>query len=228
MPGADPLSIAGAGLGIIGGIAGLFGASDANKSLERLIGQDPTYKANPIAAQRIGLAQTLLNARMPGAATEEQNILGAQANQQANVQRNATDSSQALALGAAGQGQTNKAFSNLGEQEAQDYQRRYGNLNNAEQGEIQEGDKVYQDQIRRFGDLAQIRGAQNANTQNAWKGLSNMGFGLANFGLAGGTSALFGSGGGGTMPMSNGGSMVNPSLARMSFMNMNPASLNGS
>lgn len=223
-----PIAAIGLGLGLVSGIGKLISSGNANSKLEQLAGQDPTYKANPIAAQRLGLAQSLLNARMPGASTEEQDILGSQANQQANIQRNATDSSQALALGAAGQGQTNKAFSNLGVQEAQDYQRRYSNLAGAEQGQIQEGDKVYQDQIRRYGDIAQIRGAQAANTSNAWGSLSNMGFGLANFGLAGGAQALGFGGGTGAVSNGGGGSMVNPSLARMSFMNMNPASLNGS
>lgn len=188
----DPLSIIGLGTGLIGGIAGLFGAGSANKKLDQLLSQDPTYKANPIAAQRLGLAQTLLNARSPGAAYAEKNIYGNQANQQANIERNATDSSQALALGAASQGQTNKAFEGLNEQEAADYQRRYGNLTGAQEGQIQEGDKVYQDQVRRFGDIAQIRGAQNANTQNAWNSISNLGFGAAGFGLQGGLGGLFG------------------------------------
>src|SRR5205085_1584394 len=84
--------------------------------------------ANPIAGQRLGLAQTLLNARMPGAAAAERNIYGSQANTMAQVNRNATDSSQVLALAGAAQGQTNQAFSNLETQEAQDYQRRYSNL----------------------------------------------------------------------------------------------------
>lgn len=195
MPGIDPISSGiGAGLGLVGGIANIFGASSANSQLEALIKKDPKYAANPIASQRMGLAQTLLNARSPGAAYAEQNIYGNQANQQANVERNATDSSQALALGAASQGATNKAFGDLNNQETQDYQRRYGNLVGAQQGEIQEGDKVYQDQIRRFNDLAQIRGAQNQNTQNAWSSLSNLGFGVMNFGLAGGFG---GTGGGG-------------------------------
>lgn len=198
MPGIDPIT-SGIGLatGLIGGIAGIFGAGSANSKLDELLQKDPTYTANPLANQRLGLAQSLLNARSPGAAYAEKNIYGNQANQQANIQRNATDGSQALALGAAGQAQTNQAFLGLNNQEDQNYQQRLGNLNQAQQGEIQEGDKVYQDQIRRFGDMAQIRGQQNQNTQNAWNSISNLGFGAANFGLSGGASKIFGSGGGG-------------------------------
>lgn len=190
----NPLAIAGLGLGVISGIGSMFGNRKANKQMEKLLKLNPQYKANPLVAQQMGLAQTLLNARMPGAAAAERNIYQTQANTQANVNRNATDSSQALAMAAAGQGQANQAFSNLATQEAQDYQRRYGNLAQAQQGVINEDDKVFQDQVRRFQDMAQIRGAQNANRQNTWTSLGNLGFGAMSLGLMGGSQALFGSG----------------------------------
>lgn len=193
----DPLSIAGLGLGVIGGIGSIFGARKANRQLEKLMKSNPQYKANPIANQRMGLAQTLLNARAPGAAAAERNIYQNQANMQGQVNRNATDASQAMAMAAAGQGQSNQAFGNLQSAEAQDYQRRYGNLEGAQQGVIQEDDKVYQDQVRRFQDMAQIKGMQNQNRQNSWNSLSNLGFGAMNLGMAGGSQSLFGGGGGG-------------------------------
>lgn len=191
----DPLSIIGAGVGLLGGIGSIFGNKKSQRQLENLISQNPQYAANPIAAQRMGLAQTLLNARMPGAAAAERNIYQNQANMIGNVNRNATDASQALALAAAGQGQANQAFGQLATQEAQDYQRRYGNLVGAQEGVIQEGDKVYQDKVRRFQDLAQIRGAQANNRQTMWNSLSNLGFGAMNLGLAGGIGAMGGGGG---------------------------------
>lgn len=170
----------------------MFGNRKANRRLEDLIKQNPQYQANPLAKQQLGLAQTLLNARMPGAAAAERNIYQNQANMMGQVNRNATDASQALALAAAGQGQANQAFGNLATQEAQDYQRRYGNLTNAQATQINEDDKVYQDSVRRFQDLAQIRGAQNANRQNTWSSFSNLGFGAMNLGMAGGFDGLFG------------------------------------
>lgn len=209
--GLDPISAIGASVGILGGIGGIFGNRKSQKTLEKLIGQDPTYKANPIAAQRMGLAQTLLNARMPGAAAAERNIYQNQANMMGNVNRNATDASQALAVAAAGQGQANQAFGNLATQEAQDFQRRYGNLTQAQEGQIQEGDKVFQDQVRRFGDLAQIRGMQAQNRQAMWQSLSNMGFGIMGLGMQSGgggglSSMMGGSGGGGASGPGAGGS----------------------
>lgn len=193
----DPISIAGAVTGLIGGIGSIFGNKKSNRELDKLMKQNPAYKANPIASQRMALAQQLLNARAPGAAAQERNIYGSQANTLANVNRNATDSSQALALAAGVQGQTNQSFNQLGIQEGQDYYNRLNNLSGAQQGVIQEGDKVYQDQVRRFQDLASIRGAQNSNRQATWQGVSNLGFGLMNFGLSGGANGMFGGSGGG-------------------------------
>ena len=190
-----PLAAAGLGLGLIGGIGGMLGARKSNRQLDQLLQQDPRYKANPIANQRMGLAQTLLNARAPGAAAAERNIYQTQANTMGNVNRNATDASQALAMGAATQGQANQGFGNLAAQEAQDYQRRYNNLTGAQEGVIQEGDKVYQDDVRRFGNMAQIRGMQQQNRQNSWNSLTNLGFGAMSLGMAGGSQSLFGGGG---------------------------------
>lgn len=194
------LPLIAAGVGLVGAVGKMIGRGKANREMNKLLSQDPTYKENPLARQRMGLAQQLLNARMPGASALERNIYANQANYMGNVGRNATDSSQALALGAASQGQTNNALGQLGINEAQDYQRRYSNLSNAQEGVINEGDKVYQDQVRRFGNLSQIRGAQNANRQNTWGDISNLGFSAMNFGLQGGFQNMMGGGGQGQQP----------------------------
>lgn len=188
----DPITLASMGIGIIGGIGQLFGRHKANKELERLIGQDPQYQINPLAQERLGLARTLLNARMPGASQIEKNIYQTQANTIGAINKNATDSSQALALAAGTQGQSNEAFNQLGLEEANDYQRRLANLTGAQEGMINEGDKVYNDKIRRFGDLAQIRGQQQQNRMDNWQSISNLGFGLSDVGMNGGFSGLFG------------------------------------
>ena len=176
----------GMGIGVLGSIGKMISRGQANRDMKSLISRNPAYQENPLAQQRLSLAQTMLNARMPGSLQAERNIYGSQANQLANVNRNATDASQALAMGAAAQGATNDAFTNLGMQEAGDYQRRYGNLVNAQEGVINEGDKVYQDQVRRYGDETQLRGGIAANRANTWGDVSNLGFGLADFGMAGG------------------------------------------
>lgn len=158
--------------------------------MDQLLAQDPKYTENPLARQQLGLATTLLNARMPGSAAAERNIYVNQANQLARLDRGATDASQALAVASGIGGQTNQAFNELGMNEAQDYQRRYGNLVGAQQGLISEQDKVFNDDIRRYGDKVAIRGAQNENRQNSWGDISNFGFGLANFSASGGLNSL--------------------------------------
>lgn len=192
----DPLTIGGLGLGLVGGIANLFGAGKAKKEMNELLQRDPRYSASPIAKEQYGLAKTLLNARMPGAAAAERNIYSTQANQLSNINRVATDASQALALASSTQGGTNEALQNLSTQDAQDYYNRLGNLNNAQQGMISEGDKVYQDRIRRFENQSKAVGANIQNRSNSWNSLSNLGFGLMNFGLSGGSGLLGGNGGG--------------------------------
>ncbi len=191
MPNAG--GIVGLGLGIAGSVGQLFGNAKANKELKALEGQDPTYQSSPYAAQRFGLAQTLLNSRMPGTAQLENDIYGNQSNTVENANRVATNSAQALAVGAGAQGQTNQAFDNLNQEQNQYFQNNLNNYNQANAGMINEGDKVFQDKTRRFEDTAQIQGAINANRQNTWGSIANGGFALADFGMNGGFSNLFGS-----------------------------------
>lgn len=180
----DPLTIGGLGLGLIGGIGNLFGAGKSRREMKRLLKNDPVYQTSQVAKERYGHAQTLLNARMPGAAAAERNIMATQANQLANVNRLATDSSQALALAGGIQGGTNQAVEQLGMQEGQDYYNRLENLSGAQQGMIQEGDKVFQDRVRRFDNQVAAAGANAQNRANSWNSLSSLGFGMMNLGMS--------------------------------------------
>lgn len=182
----------GLGLGLIGSIGKMFGRGKANREMNRLLASQPEYKENPLARQRLALTQALSNARMPGALAAERNIYTNQANQISNINRAATDSSQALALAAGTQVGTNRAFTDLGMAESQDQQRRLQNLFSAQEGVINEQDKVYKDQVNRWQNTAQIRGTQNANRQANWGDLGNLGFSLSDFGMAGGFNNLFG------------------------------------
>lgn len=180
------MAIAAIGLGVVGAIGKMIGRGKANRDMRKLLAKNPKYVENPIARQRMGLAAALLNARSPGSMIAERNIFANQANQMANINRSATSSNEALLGGMRTQGTTNQAFDRLNERDDMDYQRRYGNLLNAEEGVIREGDKVFSDDIRRFGNEFQIGGAINANRQNTWGDISNLGFGLADFGMSGG------------------------------------------
>jgi len=181
----------GLGLGLAGAVGKMFGRKKSNKDLKSLMSSDPSYKENPLAMQRLGFAKTLLNARMPGAISAEKNILSDSATRFNNVQRNASSGAQAIAAAAGIGGQTDQSLVNLGITETQDYQNRLNNLYRAEQGVIEEGDKVYGDNVRKFGNKAQIMGAINENRQNTWGDISNIGFRLMDFGAAGGFGNLF-------------------------------------
>lgn len=180
----NPLTIVGLGAGIIGGLGNLFGGRKARREMDAVMKLDPRYQVNPIAQERYGFAKTLLNARMPGAINAERNIMASQANQLANINRGSTDATQALMLASGAQGQTNDAFQQLAGSEAQDYYNRVQNLTGAQQGMIAEGDKVYQDDVRRWENKANAAGAKIQSRAQQWQGLSSLGFGVANFGLS--------------------------------------------
>jgi len=173
--------LAGLAIGAVGAIGKAIGRGKANKQMDALLAKNPAYTENPLARQRLGLAQTLLNARMPGAVAMERNLFTNQATQLNRLDRGATDASQALAAAAGIGAQTDNSLNQLGINEAQDYQRRLGNLSDAQQGVIMEGDKVFQDKTRRYNDEFSVRGAQQQNRQNNWGDVSNFGFEFANF-----------------------------------------------
>ena len=202
MPAGGLITLAGLGLGLAGSVGKGIQRSKANKELKNLMNTMPQYKENPLFAQRLGLAQTLLNARMPGAAAAERNIYQTQANQMANVQRGATSGSDVLLAGAGAAGQAGQAFNQLGQAEAADYQRRYGNLASAQDAQAQEQQRLFEDQLRRYQMQTQLQGAIQENRAATWGDISNFGMGAANMAASGGLDGLFGKGNMPTLPNS--------------------------
>jgi hypothetical protein len=101
------------------------------------------YTASPFAKQQLSLAQQMFGGRMAGAPQFEKNIFTNQANFLDTIRRGATDSSQALSLGAAAQGQTNQALSDLQTAEQQNKYSMMDNLNRAYGTMIGEGQREY-------------------------------------------------------------------------------------
>mgnify|MGYP003649080947 CR=1 FL=1 len=168
----SPVGLIGTGIGLLGSIGKMFGRGRANRELEAMLAKMPKYK------NQAGLAQTLLNARMPGAAQAERNIYQQEANQIANAQRAATSGNQLLLAGAGATGMANQAFGGINQAELADYQRRYGNLVDAQQQD-------YQAAMQRYGLESQLRGAQQENRQNTMGDISGLGFGFANLAAQG-------------------------------------------
>lgn len=188
MTGIDPISMGMQAVNSIqqriGGLGRILFGKYQNKLANKINPVRTDYAISPYAKNQLGLAQQLYNGRMFGAPQLEQNIFAAQGNTMASVNRNATDASQALAMAAATQGQTNQALANLGLQEAQNKYQMLGNLNNAYGNMTNEMDKVYRDKMMKYQEDIQ---AKNALRNAAWQ---NMGAGFNQFQNAGMTGGF--------------------------------------
>lgn len=157
---AAVLAAAGGAAAASGGSGGssrkMYSAKNTNKRLGEFALSDPAYTSSPYAANNLGLAQTLLNSRMAGAQSRQNNIMSSGANIRAGIGRNATDSSQALSLMAATQGQEQQGFNDLQMQEGQDAMQKQQNLFGANEGMVAEGDKLHDDATRRWQDQVNI------------------------------------------------------------------------
>lgn len=173
---ANPFGLAvGATAAGIGSLFKLFQGIKQNKLANQIHPQYTPYQVSPEVKAQLGLARQLYNGRMFGAADQEKNIAASQAGAMANVNRNATDSSQALALGLLSQGQTNNAYNQLGIQEKQNKYDLVGNLNAGYQAMTGERQKVYEDMMRKYEiDTQQKSALRNAAYQNIFGGISDV------------------------------------------------------
>lgn len=172
--GLDPISLGLEGAGMISSLIGGILGNHKMKKIQGQLEKQPTYQINPLAVQQQQLAQQMFNGRMPGASYAEQNILGNQANAMGQVDRNATDSGQALAIAAGLQGQTNKSLADLANQEAIDKANRFNQLAGSNAQLINEGDKAWQDQLRKQSQILNMQGARMQNTYNMFNGLGGV------------------------------------------------------
>lgn len=183
----NPLMLAGAALGGIGALGKIIFGGGQRKEGKKINPVFNQYKTNPYAKQQLGIAQQLFNGRMAGAGNLENNILKNQQTFNSNINRNATDSSQALALAAAGQGQTNNSLQDL---QTQEQQNKYGmlqNLNQAYGGMVSEGNKEYESMLQKFQmDTQQKNALMGGGATNMFSGIGD----LASLGIMGGQ--LFG------------------------------------
>lgn len=163
-------------MGLLSDVYGIFTGISQNKQANAINPEYHAYETSPYAKSQLGIAQQMFNGRLPGAAQEEQNIAASQANYGNQVNRNATDSSQALALNALAQGQSNNAYGNLQQKESQYKSSMLGNLNAGYQAMTNEGDKIYQDQLQKYySDMQQKMYYKNAANQNIFGALNDLG-----------------------------------------------------
>lgn len=164
-------------MGLISGIAGLFQAGKQRRLAKKINPVNTTYEESPYIQQLYGEGRNLYQGRMAGAGAAEQKILTNQANTLSTVENNATDASQVLQTAAGVQGQTDEALSNLAVDEAKNKVGRFGVLSNVSQLMQQEGEKVYNDKLRKYYDdlnyKRALEGAADQNTSNFWQGLDD-------------------------------------------------------
>lgn len=173
-------SIINTGFQLGGAIGNSINTKKTTRKLNNLIEEDPEYGGSPWVKNMYGLAQQRLNGRMTGAAAAERNIYGSQANAMSNINRLSTDSSQALALAAAAQAQTNSGFDQLRQQEGADYNQKYAMLNDASQGMTEEERFKYGENVRRWQDRV-----NNVMTQYKMRRAGNNDWSQVGAGLAG-------------------------------------------
>lgn len=162
------LPIIGAGASGIGDLFGILAGFHQNSLANGIHPQWHQYQTSPYAKQQLGIAQQLFNSQMPGYTQEQQNIGNAQGSFLNSVDRNATDSAQALSLASASQGIADNAYSGLQGRQEQFKSSMLGNLNDALGTMIGEGDKSYQSMLQKY---MQDTATQNGLRNNAWSNI---------------------------------------------------------
>lgn len=171
-----PFLALGAGLSAANAIGRWIGGAREKKLANKINPVFNQYKESPYAKSRLGLASRLFNGRMAGATDLERNIFSNQANYMANVDRNSTDSGDALVAAAAGIGTTNQALSDLQTQEKQNKYAMLSNLNEAYAGMVNEGDKEYQSMLDKYQmDVQQKNALRGAGANNQYGAISDLG-----------------------------------------------------
>jgi len=168
-------SIVGGAMGTVGTIFSSIAGMKADKQLSKLLKTDPEYTSSPYAASNLGMAQTLLNSRMAGAAARQNNILSSGANVRSGITRNATDSSQALAAMVGSQGQQDQSFNDLQMQEGQDAAMKQANLMGANNAMTAEHKDLFDDKVRRWQDQVNTTMTQYKMRQKGGSDWSQMG-----------------------------------------------------
>ncbi len=162
---------------LFGAVNSLFTGLKQGKLARRINPIDQTYKENPYIKSLYGQGANLYQGRMAGASQAEQNLLTNQSNTISSIENNAGDAGTVLAAAAGVGGQTNDALTDLATREAMDKQNRFGIYSQVSQLMAQEGDKVYEDRLRKYYDdlnyKRALQGASQQNTANFFTGIDD-------------------------------------------------------
>lgn len=173
----------GAGIGVVGAASKIYTGFKQNSQANKI---NPVWDDSANQAQ-LGTALNMFNGRMAGASNLENNIRASQGQTINNINRNATDASQALALTQMSQNTADNAYGDLQTKEAQNKYSLLQNLNNA-YGDINSNMK------QKF----QIEtAAKGATREGAYKNVIGGINDISALGITAGASGLLGKGEGG-------------------------------
>lgn len=202
----NPLMAIGAGLGVANMIGKFISGAKQTKEAKAINPIFNQYQKSPFAQRQLGLAQTMFNDPSMGMRAQMMNNISSNnASFLNNVNKNATSSSDALALGAAGLGQSNENMFNANMRFNDNRLALLDNLNQAYGTNIREGDKEYESMLQKYQMDSQRKDAlRSSGAQNKYGAVSD----LASMAFTAGTSGMpfkdmFGFGGGNKLPRSS-------------------------
>jgi len=203
-----PLLGIGAALGAVSEIGKFISGVKQSKEAKKINPIWQQYQQNPFAKKQLSLAQNAYADPSMGTRGQfQRNLFSSQGNTIDAINRNATDSSQALALQMASQGQTNESLSNENMNFMNNKAAMLQNLNQAYGVNINEGNKEYESLLQKYGmDVQRKDALKSSGATNMYNAGSSLG-GLA---VMGGQLGMFGGGGGQGGNQQIGGSGMNP------------------
>jgi hypothetical protein len=170
-------------IGVGGSIATTAIAAKQAKKANEMQPEYRPYEPSEYDKSRLSLAQMLFNGRMAGAGNMERNIASSGASFTNNVNRNATDSGQALALSGMGLGVTNNAYNDLQTREAGNKYDLLNNLNQGYQAMSNADNKQFDADYQKYLlDVQQKNSLKNAAFQNLFGGIGDLASGAATYG----------------------------------------------
>ena len=156
----------------------LIGAFRQNKLANKINPVREAYNVSPYAKNFYGIANQIFNARMPGADMAQQAIQGNLGRAVEGIERNASDSSSALAALSGVVAGSNDSMLDLAMKQAQNKQNNIGTLSVAANAMTNELDKVYQDKLSIYNEQVAAKTAlrQSAadNFSRALGGMSDL------------------------------------------------------
>lgn len=159
----------------VGGIFKMFQGAKQRRLANKVVIPDANYEISPYAKNVMAEANRLKNSQMAGYANAVDNIQQNQATALGSIGRNATSGAQALQMIAASQGISDNSMNDLSTQQQQYSQNMLENWNNANQTMIGEGDKLFQDKVRKQNmKIAEKNALMGASTQNTGGGINDL------------------------------------------------------